>query len=46
MSVDLQWKHVRVRMFFIIGWPGASQLTEMRLPKAESSVSAGLFGTL
>ncbi|MGX5839351.1 hypothetical protein ACWGTI_01375 [Mesorhizobium sp. ArgA1] len=46
MSVDLQWKHIRVGMYFIIGRVVATYLTEIGLPKAESSVSTIRFGTL
>ncbi|WP_292099727.1 hypothetical protein [Mesorhizobium sp.] len=46
MSVDLRWKHIRVRMNFIIGRQKAADLTEIGVPKAESSVSAIRFGTL
>jgi len=46
MSVDLQWNHIRVGMNFIIGRVVATHLTEIALPKAESSVSAIRFGTL
>ncbi|ESY62442.1 MULTISPECIES: hypothetical protein [Mesorhizobium] len=46
MSVDLQWKHIRVGKHFIIGRVVATHLTEIALPKAESSVSATRFGTL
>ncbi|WP_185973476.1 MULTISPECIES: hypothetical protein [unclassified Mesorhizobium] len=46
MSVDLRWKHIRVGMCFIIERQAAGDLTEIALPKAESSVSAIRFGTL
>ncbi|MBZ9683358.1 hypothetical protein LB516_23565 [Mesorhizobium sp. CO1-1-7] len=46
MSVDLRWKHIRAGMYFIIGPPVATHLTEIALPKAESSVSTRWFGTL
>jgi len=46
MSVDLRWKHIRAGMHFIIGRMVATHLTEIALPKAESSVSAIRFGTL
>ncbi|MCA0030353.1 MULTISPECIES: hypothetical protein [Mesorhizobium] len=46
MSVDLQWKHIRVGKHFIIGQVVATHLTEIALPKAESSVSTIRFGTL
>jgi hypothetical protein len=46
MSVDLRWKHIRAGMYFIIGRQAAAHLTEIALPKAESSVSAIRFGTL
>jgi len=46
MSFDLQWKHIRVGTYFIIRWQAATHLTEIALPKAESSVSTIRFGTL
>ncbi|GLS40034.1 hypothetical protein GCM10010869_56310 [Mesorhizobium tianshanense] len=46
MSVDLRWKYIRAGMYFIIGRHVAAHVTEMALPKAESSVSAIRFGTL
>ena len=46
MSVDLPWKHTSFAMHFIISRQATSHLTEMGLPKAESSVSAIRFGTL
>ncbi|TPJ40576.1 hypothetical protein FJ941_07555 [Mesorhizobium sp. B2-3-13] len=46
MSVDLRWKHIRAGMYFIIERQAATHLTEIGLPKAESSVSAIRFGTL
>jgi len=46
MSVDLRWKHISAGMYFIIGRLVAAHLTEIALPKAESSVSAVRFGTL
>ncbi|KQU98659.1 hypothetical protein ASD99_19160 [Mesorhizobium sp. Root695] len=45
MSVDLPWKHTSFAMHFIISRQATSHLTEMGLPKAESSVSAIRFGT-
>jgi len=46
MFVDLRWKHIRAGMYLIIGRQVTTHLTEIALPKAESSVSAVRFGTL